>query len=474
MTGPIIMKFGGTSVGSADRIRTVAGIVAKAKKQRNVVVVISAMSSVTNTLVSAGRHAAGKNMAGLNRDFKHLQTIHLEAISGLRLDDAAAAGLRTTVEAHLAHLRKLLDSILELGELTPRAHDLIVSFGERISVRLLAQALTAIGVPADPIDAGALIVTSDTFGNAAPHLEESQRQARPIIQELFKKGRIPVVTGYMGATAGGITTTLGRGASDYSATILGYCLDAAAVEIWTDVDGVMTADPKMVSDAHTIGALSYNEAAELSYFGANVLHPLTMVPAARKMIPIWIKNTFNPTHPGTKISGQIHASEYGGKAISILKNVSLITVQGKGMLGVPGVAGRVFGEVARADINVLFISQASSEFNISFIVMHQDGGKAVKILQKAFHQNLTENTIEAVAIQESLAIVAVVGEGMKGHFGVAGRIFTALGDAQINIMAIAQGSSERNISLVISMDDVSEAAQSTHRAFKMGKAKVSL
>lgn len=464
-----VMKFGGTSVGSADRIRTVAKIVAEARNGGDVVVVISAMATVTNSLVSAGDHAANKNLSGLNHDLEYIQNLHSKTITDLHLDKARASKLRITIEEHLANLHKLLGSIFELGELTPRARDLICSFGERMSVHLLAYALSTIGVPAKPIASTGLIVTSDDFTNAMPHLEESEKKAKPIIRKLLKDNCVPVVTGFIGATKDGVTTTLGRGASDYSATILAYCLSANSIEIWTDVDGVMTADPRVIHEAHTIDKLSYNEAAELSYFGAKVLHPLTMVPAVHKNIPIWIKNTLNPSHPGTKISKQIHKSNGGAKAITILRNVSLITVQGRGMLGVPGVAGRLFGAIASANINVLFISQASSEFNISIVVMHEDGKKAAKTLHKTFQQNLAENTIEAITTQEKLAIIAVVGDGMRGHFGVAGRIFSALGDTKISILAIAQGSSERNISLVVSENNVVKAAKSIHLAFDMGK-----
>lgn len=466
----VVMKFGGTSVGSADRMRAVAQLVAQSRgRQTDTVVVVSAMSTVTDALVSAARHACGKNLDGMNADLQHVHKVHATAISGLGLPKTAAAALLSTVEERLAMLRKLLESICQLGELTPRAQDLILSFGERLSIHLVAQALVATGVPAEPIEASQLIVTSDHFGDAMPHLEESEQLAKPAIAKLLKKRMVPVVTGFMGATKDGIVTTLGRGGSDYSATILGYCLDADEVWIWTDVNGVMSADPRVVPDAHSIDSLSYNEAAELSYFGAKVLHPLTIVPAARKKIPIFIKNTMQPNHPGTKISDHVSKAKNGCKAISTMKNLTLVTLQGKGMLGVPGIAGKVFGAIAAHNINVLFISQASSEFNISFMVKHDDGAKAVQILHDAFRLELLDKTIETARMHNNLAIVAVVGEGMRGHSGVAGQVFSAIGQARINIMAIAQGSSERNISFVIAEDDVTKATQSIHDAFGMGR-----
>ncbi|HSW79387.1 MAG TPA: aspartate kinase [Candidatus Saccharimonadales bacterium] len=462
----IVMKFGGTSIGSAERMRNVAKIVADAHKNVKPVVVVSAMSTVTDLLLSAANNASNGRKSKTLRDLERLETIHLNTISDLNLGDETSVRLHESISGLLSELGNLLDSILVMGELTGRARDKILSFGERMSIQLVASALEADGIQAKPIEATKLIVTTDTFGDARPILEESLT-AKTKINKLTSKNIVPVVTGFIGATHDGITTTLGRGGSDYSATILGNCIDADEVWIYTDVDGAMTADPRIIPEAKTIPELSYAEAAELSYFGAKVLHPLTMVPASLKDIPIRVKNTFNPDAPGTKISNRKNRAKNGCKAISSMNRLSLITVQGQGMTGVPGIAAKVFGTIAAQQINVLFISQASSEYNISLVVRHDDGEKAVRVLREAFEAELARRNIESVKLEENLAIIAVVGDNMQGHPGAAGKTFSALGNAGVNVVAIAQGSSELNISLVVNQTDVPVAVQSIHNEFKL-------
>jgi len=471
MSNLVVMKFGGTSVGNARRMQEVAEIVSHSDFEQRVVVV-SAMSGITDLLLSAAHAAADKKHHDFMAAQQAIQTAHHTAIEELALPADQAKHLTAAVNELLEELAHVLESIYALGELSNRAQDLIVSFGERLNIHLVAAALAQKSTPARPVETTKLIVTSNEFGNAQPQLDKSTPKATRVLGKLLDEGIVPVVTGFIGATTDGITTTLGRGGSDYSATILGYCLSAKEVWIWTDVSGVMTADPRLIPHAHTLPILSYEEAAELSYFGAKVLHPLTMVPAALKNIPIIIKNTFQPDDPGTKISKQAQRTKDGGKAITTMKNLSLITVQGKGMTGVPGVAAKVFGTIAAANINVLFISQASSEYNISLVVRHDDGTEAMRILQQTFGTELAKNNIETVKLENNLAIVAVVGEGMKGHPGVAGKTFASLGEEGINIIAIAQGSSERNISLVIAQEDIPVAVRAVHDAFHLnGKDK---
>ena len=465
----IVMKFGGTSVGSAKRIRDAANLILKSQKKHDVVVVVSAMSGVTDLLVAAAHAAAQKSTAKQSKNLKLIQERYLEALPGLKLSPQAEAATKAIIDDKISDLKQLLTSIAVLGELTPRALDTILSFGERMNIHLVATAIDNAGGRAAPLEASDFILTDSRFGNARPNLNKSKRRTKSAITPLLKKKIIPVVTGYIGANKNGVITTLGRGGSDYSATIIGSCLDAGAIWIWTDVDGVMTADPKMVKGARTIAGLNYNEAAELSYFGAKVLHPSTMIPAALKNIPIFIKNTFKPDLAGTKISGKTRKNGSSSKAIATIGSLSLITVQGKGMLGVPGVAARVFSAIASKGTNVLFISQASSEYNISFVIKHEDGQRAVKTLQDEFKMELAAKTIETVKIEEKLAIVAVVGEGMRGHPGIAGEIFSALGAVKINIRAIAQGSSERNISFVINEKEVPKAVKSIHDEFHLAK-----
>jgi len=465
----IIMKFGGTSLGNAKRIREVAKLIIKLKKNQEVVVVVSAISGVTDLLLASAEAAAARNKAKFKKNLEALGELHWQAARKLGLQEAPAAALSEVIDSRLDELKELLDSIYILGEITLRAQDAILSFGERLNIHLVSAAIKMAGGQAEPLEAGSFIVTDNQFGEARPELAKSKKRVKKAILPLLESGITPIITGYIGATPEGTITTLGRGGSDYSATILGFCLEAKEVWIWTDVNGVMTADPRVVKGAHTIAELTYNEAAELSYFGAKVIHPMTMVPAALKGIPIIIKNTFKPELRGTRITAKNSKNLSSSKAIATIGSLSLITVQGKGMLGVPGVAARLFGTIASEKINVLFISQASSEYNISFVVRHNDGRNAVKALQEIFQFELRAKTIETVKIEEGLAITAVVGEGMRGHPGVAGKVFSALGNKKINIMAIAQGSSELNISMVIKEKDVTKAVKSIHDAFHLAK-----
>lgn len=463
----LVMKFGGTSVGNSARILEVARIVVSARAKQEVLVVVSAMSGVTNLLVSAATAGAHKERLKLQHDVQQLRKLHLETVRGLGLDKEKEQELTIVIETRLFELHELLQSVYALGELTPRAHDLIASYGEKMCIHLMAAAIAKHGAQGQPFEASELIVTTTEFGDARPLLDKSTRRAKPKLLRSLKEGNVPIITGFMGATSDGIVTTLGRGGSDYSATIIGYCVDASEVWIWTDVDGVMTADPRIIDDARTISALSYDEAAELSYFGAKVLHPLTIIPASLKNIPIRIKNTFNPDEAGTLISKQIDVAKHAEKAISTTKTLSLITIQGKGMIGVPGVAARVFDIIAAECINILFISQASSEYNISFAVKQHDRAKAVAALENGLKAALTIKDLEAITYQDGLVIVAVVGEGMRHQPGVAGKIFSALGRCQANVLAIAQGSSERNISFIIEEKDMPKVLRNLHDEFHL-------
>lgn len=465
----IIMKFGGTSVGNAERINNIAKIVVDHfHKKGKVVMVVSAMNGVTDKLLTCAKMAVNKDRVELDRNFSMLYGLHNKTVNELGLDNDEKEKLLVVVESYFKELRKILDSMFFIGEATDRGLDLIASFGERLSIHLVTQAIKKLGVDACAIEATNLIVTDDHFADANPLLEESTKKVKAILPSLLNRNIIPVITGFIGATKNSDITTLGRGGSDYSATILGYCLDAKQVWIWKDVDGVMTADPKIVKDAKTLRRISYNEAAELSYFGAKVLHPRTLVPAASKKIPVWIKNSFDPTVRGTEIAYDMEGNGHGVKAITSIKGLSLVTLQGKGMMGVPGTAAKLFVALAEEGINVMFISQASSEHNISFIVRKQEGSKTREILKEAFQLELLHKRIENIIVEDDVAIIAVVGEGMKGKPGISGKTFSALGAKKVNIMAIAQGSSELNISMVIREQDLIQAVRSIHKAFHLG------
>ncbi|MCB0208555.1 MAG: aspartate kinase [Anaerolineae bacterium] len=464
------MKFGGTSVGSVDALKNVVKIVADARKNgHDVVVVVSAMSGVTNLLLNAAQQAEAGNEEAARQARTEIDNKHAE-VTRYFLGDSPQR------DAVMAHIRMLLDEfealchgIHVLGELTPRALDVIGGIGERLNAPQVAAILDHAGFPAESVEATELIVTDDHFGAAVPRREATQVKSQARLRPLLEGGKTPVVTGFIGATENGITTTLGRGGSDYSATILGRALEADEVWIWTDVNGVMTADPRVVPDAHPISYLSYAEISELSYFGAKVLHSQAIRPARRVNLPVRILNTFDPDHPGTLITADYKNNGKTVKAVTAIKNMSLVTVSGPGMIGITGVAGRTFSAVAKTKTNVLMISQASSEQSICFVVSTPDVQKVVASLESELAREIERRDLERVKWEENTVILAVVGAGMKGQPGVSGRLFGSLGTEKINIIAIAQGSSEFNISLVVAQGDADRAVRAIHKEFGLEK-----
>jgi aspartate kinase len=366
------------------------------------------------------------------------------------------------LDRYLAEFSTLCHSVSVLGELTPRAMDTISGLGERINTRLCAATLEALGGRAEAVDATELIVTDGHFQSATPLMGLARPRARNRLGPLLERGVIPVVTGFIAATAEGIGTTLGRGGSDYSAAILGDCLDAAEVWIWTDVDGVMTADPRLVPEAQVIPVLSYSEVGELAYFGAKVLHPRTIRPVIERGIPLWVKNTFNPDFPGTLIERQAQSVPGTVKAVTAIKGLSMVIVEGRGMMGVPGIAARTFGAVASQGASVLMISQASSEQSICFIVPQETARGVMSAVENEMRDELQRGDIDRVTAMEDVVIVTAVGAGMRGTPGVAARLFGALGDNGINVIAIAQGASECGVSMVIAATDTAEALRQIH------------
>jgi aspartate kinase len=460
------MKFGGTSVGDGPRIREVARIVCDHHAQGSAIVVVaSAMSGVTNALIDAARRAADGDDRTLIETQRALMDQHLVAVEHAIADSVAREQLREHITRGLYGFGNLCRSIHILGELTPRALDAVASLGERLIIPIVAQALRERGARAEPIEATELIVTDDHFTQADPLMDATREKSRARLLSLLNARTIPVTTGFIGATRNGIVTTLGRGGSDFSATILGAAIDAEEVWIWTDVNGVMTADPRIVPDARTIDEISYAEAAELSYFGAKVIHPKTISPAVERGVPIRILNTFNPTHPGTRILRTPSPNGRGAKAITTIRNLTLVTVEGRGMQGVPGVAARVFSAVAREGINVLMISQSSSEQNICFVIEAQETARAVTALQKEFALEQLRHNIDQISAQERVVILAVVGAGMKATPGIAARVFAALGENNVNVISIAQGSSEYNLSLVLDERNADDAMRAIHSSF---------
>lgn len=462
----IVMKFGGTSVGSAERIAQAAQLsVRAAAGGHDVIVVTSAMSKVTNLLIDAARHAAaGKWDPAVRRE---LEQRHLAVAAVVASGDAVRlAAVERQLSDRLEGFEKLCFGLSMVRDLTPRLMDAISGIGETLAAPLLSAAIAAAGRPSESVDATRVVVTTDQFGGAEPLMEDTRERARTLLMPLVQAGTIPVVTGFIGATADGITTTLGRGGSDYSASILGAAVDADEVWIWTDVDGVMSANPAEVPDARTLAEISYSEASELAYYGAKVLHYKTILPAFRQRIPVRILNSFNPAHPGTRVSVDGDPAARGVKAVTSIRQVTLVTISGTGMQGIPGIVAKAFEVVAAQQADVLMISQASSENNICFAITQDGAPSVLRALRTALEPELGRGHIEDIT-GLPVAIVAAVGDHMRGTPGVASGVFGALSTAGINVIAISQGSSERNISLVVTEADAPEAVRAIHRAFRL-------
>lgn len=460
----LVVKFGGTSVADAERMRHVARIVGVARQSGPVVVVTSALGGVTDELLRAAHAAQAGNRDELRARLHTLVERHAQATAELGRGASDVAALRESVYPLLDELPTLLGGVQVLGELSPRSLDLLLSFGERLAAPLLAAALRAERCAAHAVDARHCLRTDDRHGDAVVDMAASRALTRQALLPTIENS-VPVMTGFIAATATGVTTTLGRGGSDYSASLLGAFLDADQIDIYTDVDGVMTADPRIVPEARILTAISYREAAEMAYFGSKVLHPRTMLPAVQARIPIRLRSTFRPEHPGTLIVADPPAAAEPVKTVTSIAAMAMITVEGDGMIGVPGVASRVFAAAARAAVNVYLISQASSEHNISFVVARPDARAVADSLQREFALELDRGQIERIGVDEPVGIVAIVGEGMRGTPGVSQRMFGALGRAGVNVLAIAQGSSELNLSAVVSDADLPRAVGAVHSGF---------
>lgn len=456
-----ILKFGGTSVGSVESIKAVLAIVKESYEAgEKPLVVLSAMSGITNLLTKMAEDAAeGKPFA---EDLKLLEEKHFEVVKKLiavKFQNPVLTRLKLLVN----ELEDLLQGVTALKELSNQSKDLIISYGERCSNYLVAKIMEQEVPEAEYINASHYIKTDSNFGNA--HLNEPL--TAQLIQALSQThaDKLLFVTGFIGSNDKGRITTLGRGGSDYTAAIFGSVLNASAIEIWTDVNGMLTADPRIVKKAFSLPVLSYTEAMELSYFGAKVIYPPTMVPAFMKKIPIVIRNTFQPKFPGTVIQFETGKSGFPIKGISSISDVSVINLTGSGMVGKSGFSGRLFTLLAREQINVILITQSSSEHSITFAVNPSDSQKAVELIQNEFELELLANKLSLPVVESDLSILAIVGENMKRTPGMSGKLFHALGRNGINVRAIAQGSSEFNISVIINKEDLSKALNAVHDAF---------
>jgi aspartokinase/homoserine dehydrogenase 1 len=455
-----ILKFGGTSVGSIASIQTLLNILKANTEAEKPVVVLSAMSGVTNLLISMAEEAAKGNE--FTSQLAELQRRHFEVVKEL-LDIQHQNPAYTRLKLNFNQLEDLLQGILTLRELTPKTRDLVLSFGERCSTLMISKIAAQYFPEAIFVDASEIIKTDSSFGNAKVNMELTEQLVRGFYQE--NGGKMLFVTGFIAGNDAGQITTLGRGGSDYTAAILGSALNASAIEIWTDVNGMMTADPRMVKKAFSLPELTYTEAMELSYFGAKVIYPPTMIPAFLKKIPIVIKNTFEPGFTGTVIQHHCKASNLPIKGISSINNISILNLEGSGMVGKSGFSGRLFSLLAREQINIILITQSSSEHSITFAVQPGDAERAKTLIEQEFELELFARKLEPTIIESNLAVLAVVGENMKQTPGVSGKLFHALGRNGVNVRAIAQGSSEYNISVIISAHNLAKALNAVHDAF---------
>jgi bifunctional aspartokinase / homoserine dehydrogenase 1 len=469
MQKTLVMKFGGTSVGSADALKNAVQIIRDAKKDwERVVVVTSAMSGVTNLLLDAASLASNGTADSLPRTESTLREKHFGAAESAIMDEARREAVKAEIDALIQSLLDLCRAIAILGEASPRAMDAAASLGERMSVRLLAAAVNDAGIKAEAVESTKFIVTNANHQNAHPDFRVTAEKTKAALDPLLGKGIIPITTGFIGATPEGAVTTLGRGGSDYSAAIIGSALPADQVWIWTDVDGVMTTDPRLAADARTLPEITYSEIAELAYYGAKVLHPKTIRPVVDAGIGLRICNTFNPSHPGTRLKANGYSNGNSGKPEKVVKAVTairkqrLVTIEGRGMLGVPGVAARAFGAVASTGTSVPLITQASSEQSICFAVPSESAPFVLSALEKTFAREIEEDDIDRVWSTSDVSIITVVGAGMRHTPGVSGKVFSRLGNHGVNVLAIAQGSSEVSISLVVDAGDTESAVKALH------------
>ncbi|WP_225429995.1 aspartate kinase [Deinococcus detaillensis] len=456
----LVMKFGGTNMGDAAAIRHSAYLSQRSSKEGvKVVVVVSAMAGVTNQLLGIAEAAEKGDIALANDQIAGLRTRHFTAAQDLGA--APDSGVVREIRELLETLRQAVYGVYLLRELTPRSRDLIVAFGERLSAPLMALGLSSLGARAHHLTGGqAGIVTDSHFGSARP-LSTAAGRIRDRLSGLLDAGLTPVIAGFMGETEKGAITTLGRGGTDFSATIVGAALHADEVWAWKDVDGVMSADPRSVMGAQNIAQLSYGEVMELAYFGAKVLHPLAVTPLQEAGIPLRVKSAADPDFAGTLVTSEAQTDgQHPVKAVTAIRGVSIINVSGAGILGVPDVVADLFAALARENITLLMVSQSSSMSNVSLVILGSDEEHTLAALTPPMGGRHLQ-----VDVQRGVAVLAIVGAGMRGTKGVSAKLFSALANADINILMISQGSSELNISVAIEGADVEHATRTVHSAF---------
>ena len=464
----LVMKFGGTSVGSAARMRVAARLAAEERARRPVAIVVSAMSKITDLLLDAMRHAEAGDRTGMETDVAALRSRHEDACREL-LPAPRHAAVMAQIHKLIAEFERIAGGMAMLNMRPPRSADEAVATGERLSALLVAEYLNSEGVSAEVVDAVDVIVTDAVFGNASPLMGPTREKARQRLLPMLKKGVLPVITGFNAATADGRPTTLGRGGSDFSASILAAALDASELWIWTDVDGIMSADPKLAPDAVVLDEITYAEAAELAYNGAKVLHARTLAPLMEKGIPVWSKNSFAPEKPGTRIVPASSAAT-GARAVTSMAKVALVSLEPASpeLSGVQ-IMARSLDALARVNVEVLELSSSGYRGNFCFLVREEELERAEEALEAALALELAHGYVRRPHVDANVGLLAVVGEGMQGKPGLAGRVFTAISNVQVNIIAIAQGASELTIAIVVRRDGLEKAVRAVHAACGLGK-----
>ncbi len=462
-----VMKFGGTSVGDAACIECVTEIVGAAARESDVVVVVSAMSGVTNQLLAAANQAEAGDFRAVTAILEGLQRQHNSAADTLVRACAERSRIARNIEELFRTCDRLCQGTLLLRELTPRTRDAISGLGERLSILLVAGALAERGMASVAIEATDLVVTDSNHGAAEPLMELTRQRCRSRLEPLLQRGMVPVVTGFIGATTEGTLTTLGRGGSDLSATVIGAAIDADDVIIWTDVDGLKTADPRLVPETRTIAEISCAEAAELAYFGARVLHPKTLRPVIPSGIPLWVRNTFAPELPGTKITPAGPLISAGVTALTAIREVAAITIGGPALFEVQDVLGRALRAAASIRADVLLACQASAQNQICVLVPAAAAKIVVEALHHEFSHELAHETAEHVAVDTNTAIVTVVGRNLRSVPGMTKRILAALNRSDVELLTLAQASSANTFCFMVPKDEVSAALTSLHREFRL-------
>jgi aspartate kinase len=466
----LVMKFGGTAVDSSDKVRHVAKLVKSYHdKGDQIVCVISAVRGMTDGLLEIAESVRRGDRSSIEDFVIKSRKVHEDIVRGAISDEKLRREALTKVGATVGELEDVLGGIVLLGEVTPKSLDYLMSFGERLSTPIVSFALQDIGVDSEHLtgkEAG--VVTDSNFGEARPLIDTTKLRVGHRLEPVLKRGAVPVITGFIGADQHGNTTTIGRGGSDYTATIVAASIGADEVWLWSDVDGLMTADPKLVKDAQVLKEVSFAEAMEMALFGAKYMHPRALEPVIETKIPIRIRNTFNVRHPGTVITqNPSRDSQKIVKSVSAIRKTALIDVSGGGMVGAPGTAAKIFDTLAKNRVNIMMISQSPSESSISMVLRKSDLDRATTTLEL----NLLGKVIKHINVSDDVAVIAVVGSGMRGIKGVAAKVFGAVAKRNVNVIMIAQGSSELNLAFVVNDRDCEKAVQALHDEFGLGRGR---